>query len=142
MAFVQNQIEKISAQAAANPRLRYAQEIIWPQIEKFLIAGPVFVGYILGFYKYPPRHIAFEIAFQSFVIFSFYLTGVVAIEILDGLFFSVWPLVLGSVRSLLALFYIALTFKQYFEWRKGDPHIYGITKRLRTRLANALGEKV
>jgi len=142
VAFVKNQIDKVSAQAAANPRFRYAQDIIWPQLEKFLIAGPVFVGYVLGFYKYPPRHLAFETAFQSLVIFSCYLAAVAAVEILDGLFFSPWPLVLGSLRSMLALLYIALTLKQYFEWRKGEPHIYGITTHLRTRLSSTLGEKV
>lgn len=117
----------------------FLRERILPELEKFLIAGPMFVGFALGLVRYPPGSVAFETGFQSLVFFSAYLIALSMMQLLDSLFLSNWPLVLGVARSLLAAFYLALTIKQYVEWRNGAVQIYGSVKRLRERLRSLFG---
>lgn len=112
----------------------------WPHIEKFLIAGPTLIGFIIGLLRYPPKHAAFEVAFQSLVIFTGYLTALLFVQALDTLFLSSFPLFLGISRSILATGYIALTLMQYLSWRTGTPRSYAFTDRMRLRLSRALGD--
>lgn len=124
----------------SGPQYALLRERILPELEKFLIAGPMFVGFVLGLVRYQPRSVAFETAFQSLVLFSGYLAALAVVQGLDSLFFSAWPLVLGVARSLLAAGYLALTLKQYLEWRTGTVQIYGVVKRLRERLRPIIGD--
>lgn len=125
---------------AAVPAVTNFQQNIWPHIEKFLIAGPTLIGFIIGILKYPPRHAAFEVAFQSLVIFSGYILALVFVQTLDSLFFSGWPMVLGISRSLLAAAYVALTLMQYLPWRSGNPRMFSFTERARAKFNRALGD--
>ena len=106
-------ISDLYASVAAQSAVAHFRQHAWPQVEKFLIAGPTLVGFLIGILKYPPRHAAFEVAFQSLVIFSGYVAALVAVQALDSLFFNSWPLFLGVSRSLLATGYLALTATQY-----------------------------
>ena len=127
------------ADLAAKPAVANFRQNIWPHIERFLIAGPTLVGFVVGILKYPPRHVAFEIGFQSLLIFTAYLAALVFVQTLDSLFFSGWPLVLGICRSLLAAGYLSLTLMQYLPWRSGNPRMFGFTHRARAKFTRALG---
>lgn len=113
---------------------------IWPELEKFLIAGPTFIGFALGLLNYAPGHNRFEVGFQSLCIIAGYLISLVIIQSLDSIFFSSWPIVLGIVRSVLALAYLGLTLKQYLEWRSGDVKIYSAVQKVRARFSAMIGD--
>lgn len=121
------------------PAVANFRQNVWPHLEKFLIAGPMLIGFIIGILKYPPRHVAFEAGFQSLVIFTGYIAALVFVQALDSLFFSGWPMFLGIARSLLALGYLALTIMQYLPWRGGNPRFYAFTARARAKFSRALG---
>lgn len=125
---------------AALPAVANFRQNVWPHVEKFLIAGPTLIGFIIGILKYPPRQAAFEAGFQSLVIFSGYIAALVFVQMLDSLFFSSWPLFLGVSRSLLAAGYLALTFTQYLPWRSGSPRMFSFTERARSKFNRALGD--
>lgn len=135
MGFIENSKNRIAEAAAKNKKLGFFREKVWPEIEKFLIAGPAFVGFMLGIWSYAPGTRHFETAFQSLVIFSAYMLAMIFLQTLDTLFFGSWPMVLGVGRSVLALAYLALTLKQFFEWRSGEVRIYAFTARFRKRAA-------
>lgn len=134
MGLIENTKNRIQEVAAKNEKVGFFREKIWPEIEKFLIAGPAFVGFIIGIWRYAPGSRHFETGFQSLVIFSGYMLAMIFLQTLDSLFFGSRPMVLGVGRSVLALVYLALTLKQYFEWRSGAVRIYGFTARFRGRL--------
>lgn len=133
-------ISEFYAGIAAKPAVANFRQNVWPHVEKFLIAGPTLIGFIIGILKYPPRHAAFEAGFQSLVIFSGYIAALVFVQTLDSLFFSSWPLFLGVSRSLLAIVYLALTFMQYLPWRSGNPRMFSFTERARAKFIRALGD--
>lgn len=117
---------------------RFASEI-WPHVEKFFIAGPTLIGFIIGLVKYPPRSAAFEVAFQSLLIFCGYLVALIFVQAIDTLFLGNVPLFLAVARSLFALAYIALTLLQYLPWRAGEPRMFAFTRKFRERFS-ALGD--
>jgi hypothetical protein len=123
----------------SHPRLLSWAERVRPEIEKFVIAGPTLIGYVLGLLRYPPGSVAFETAFQSLVIFVAYLAALVIAQAFDSLFFSSMPIILAVVRSLLAFFYLLVTIRQYIEWRKGEPRIFPLVERVRERLNFLIG---
>ncbi len=135
-----NTLSGLYAKIAAVPAVVSFRQNVWPNLEKFLIAGPTLIGFIIGILKYPPRHVAFEVGFQSLVIFSGYIATLVFVQMLDSLFFSSWPLFLGVSRSLLATGYLALTFMQYLPWRSGNPRMFSFTERARIKFIRALGD--
>lgn len=126
-------------------KIPYAQEIGLvlkehrPTMEKCIIAGPTFVGFALGILKYQPGEKHFEIGFQSLCIFCAYIVFLVAGQILDSLFFSSWPLILGIWRSCGALAYLVLTLKQCKEWLSGDVVIYRQVAQMRGRVQEFIG---
>lgn len=132
-------VSDLYARFAAVPAVANFRQNVWPHLEKFLIAGPTLIGFIIGLLKYPPRHIAFEAGFQSLVIFTGYIAALVFVQALDSLFFSGWPMFLGIARSLLATSYLALTIMQYLPWRSGNPRFYAFTARARIKFTRALG---
>lgn len=133
-------ISDLYAKIAAVPAVVNFRENLWPHIEKFLIAGPTLIGFIIGILKYSPRHAAFEVGFQSLVIFTGYIAALVFAQMLDSLFFSAWPLFLGVSRSLLAIGYLTLTFMQYLPWRSGNPRMFSFAERARAKFNRALGD--
>jgi hypothetical protein len=133
--FLRKQWQGLAGAVRSNPLVIK----FWPAIEKFLIAGPTLVGFLLGVLRYPPGHKYFEVGFQSFLIFAAYLMLMTLFQALDTFFFSGWPLVLGIGRSVLAVTYLALTLKQYFEIRTRDAQLYAYTHKVRSRLTQAIG---
>lgn len=134
MGLIENTKNRLSEAALRNEKVDFFRAKIWPELEKFLIAGPVFVGFIIGLWRYAPGSRHFETAFQSLLFFLTYMGAMIFLQALDSLFFSGWPLVLGIGRSVFALVYLVLTLKQYWEWRSGEVRLYGITSRFRGRL--------
>lgn len=112
---------------------------LWPELEKFLIAGPTLIGFALGLLNYAPGQRHFEVGFQSLCIFAGYLLSLVIAQTLDSLFFSAWPMVLGIIRSVLALAYLGVTLKQYFEWRAHDVKVYATVAKVRARFSTLIG---
>lgn len=138
MGFIQNQKTRLTEAALKNEKVSLFREKIWPGLEKFLIAGPLFVGFILGLWRYAPGHRFFEVGFQSLVFFSAYMALLILFQAVDTLFLGSWPIILGVARSVLAVIYLAVTLKQFFEWRRGEVRIYGFTQKLRNRLNPSL----
>lgn len=132
-ALFQNIRQKLQAFAESHPGLVAWKDRLLPEAEKFLIAGPTLIGFVFGITRYQPGSVAFETGFQSLVFFLAYLAALTLVQLADSLFFNSWPMVLGISRSLLAALYLALTLRQYFEWRTGDPKILGPAARLRER---------
>ena len=131
-------LTEIKDAALQSPKTSYFREKIWPALEKFIIAGPTFVGFVLGLWKYPPGHRYFETAFQSLVFFALYIAVLMFMQAVDSLFLSSWPIVLGVVRSILATLYLVATLKQYLEFRSRETKIYAITGKFRNRLARVI----
>ncbi len=125
--------DKFVAWAKADVRAIYVKEKIWPPLEKFLISGPTFIGFLLGLWRYEPTHEYFEVGFQSLVVFVLYLATLTFFQTVDSLFLDAFPIVLASIRSLLSAAYLAVTLKQFIEWRKGNVKIYTVVKNLRNR---------
>lgn len=126
----------------ANALFQKAQTSLWPEVVKFVIAGPTLIGFIVGLVRYAPGEQAFECGFQSLLIFLSYAGALTLVQAIDTLFFSSWPLVLGIARSLLAAGYIYLTMRQYLAWRKGNVTFYAPVQKLRDRLRAATGNAV
>jgi len=139
MKRLKEKVSGLSAAYATHEKVGFFRQNVWPGIEKFLIAGPTLVGFILGIWRYAPGQEAFETGFQSLIIFLIYITVFTFFQVLDSLFFGSWPIVLGAGKSLLALAYLVVTFRQYFEWRSGAPHFYALTKKCRSRLTQVTG---
>lgn len=139
VAITSKKIAEIAGKAKLDEHGQAIRGHLWPQLEKFLIAGPTLIGFALGLLNYAPGQKHFEVGFQSLCIFAGYLASLVLVQILDSLFFSSWPIVLGIARSALALAYLAVTAKQYFEWRSGDVKIYAFIQNLRRRFSNMIG---
>ncbi|HRP70437.1 MAG TPA: hypothetical protein PLY93_12970 [Turneriella sp.] len=135
MNFIQKQKEKIKAWWLQNHTTQVFQKNVWPTLEKFIIAGPLFVGFILGIWRYAPGSKQFEVAFQSLVFFVVYLSALIFFQLLDSIFFDSMPIILASIRSFLALAYIGVTLKQFFEWRHEKLQFYPLTQRLRSRIS-------
>jgi hypothetical protein len=142
VGFLQDQKTRLAEAASKNEKVGFFREKIWPELEKFIIAGPTFVGFVLGVWKYSPGQRHFETAFQSLLVFAAYMAVLIFFQALDTLFLGAWPVILGIARSVLALLYLAITIKQYFEWRSGEVRIYGFTVKLRTRLNQKSGNAI
>ncbi|MBN8219412.1 MAG: hypothetical protein J0L53_00730 [Spirochaetes bacterium] len=134
MGLLESTKSRVNEIAATNEKIGFFREKIWPELEKFLIAGPTFVGFVIGLWRYAPGSRHFETAFQSLILFAGYMLAMIFLQSLDSLFFSSRPMVLGVGRSVLALAYLVLTLKQYLEWRGGAVRIYGFTARFRGRI--------
>ena len=134
MGFIQKQTDKLKEAAFKNEKVGIFRAKVWPDLEKFLIAGPTFILFIIGLWRYKPGERHFETAFQSLVIFAGYMAAMIFLQTLDSLFFGSRPMILGVARSVLALAYLVLTLKQFLEWRSGDVRVYGFTTKLRSRV--------
>ncbi len=134
MGFLGDQKTRLTEAALKNEKVSFFRDRIWPELEKFLIAGPALIGFIIGLWRYAPGTRHFETAFQSLVFFSGYMLGMILLQTLDSLFLSSRPMVLGIGRSLLALLYLGLTMKQYLESRSGEVRILGFTTKCRNRV--------
>jgi hypothetical protein len=139
MKRLKDKVSGLSATVATHEKVGFLRLKVWPALEKFLIAGPTLVGFILGIWRYAPGQEAFETGFQSLIIFLGYIAVFTFLQILDSVFFASWPIILGVGRSLLALAYLTLTLRQYYEWRTGTPHFYALTKKCRSRLTQVTG---
>ncbi|AFM13560.1 hypothetical protein [Turneriella parva] len=135
-------LENLRTQIFANATFLRLQKTLWPEIVKFVIAGPTLIGFIVGLTRYAPGEQAFECGFQSLVFFVAYLASLTVAQGLDSLFFSSWPLVLGITRSLLAAAYLYATVRQFIEWQKGRVTFYAPVQKLRDRLRTATGNAV
>lgn len=141
MFFSSQRITEVLRQGwRAHPRLVAWGEKTMPSLEKFLIAGPTLVGFALGLLRHSPGEVHFETGFQSLVFFVAYLAALTVVQTLDSLFFSSWPPLTGLVRSLLAVLYIALTMRQFVQWRTGAPVILPAVARLRVRLGPVIDD--
>lgn len=140
MAVSSKKLAEFAEKAKLDERGRFLRDKVWPELEKFLIAGPTLIGFALGLLNYVPGQKYFEVGFQSLCIFAGYLVSLIIAQILDSLFFSPWPIVLGAIRSVLALVYLGVMFKQYFEWRSQDVKIYAAVQRIRTRFSAMIGD--
>jgi hypothetical protein len=118
------------------------QKALWPEFVKFVIAGPTLIGFIVGLNRYKPGEQAFECGFQSLVFFLAYVAALIFVQVVDTLFFSGWPLVLGIARSLLAAGYLYVTLRQYLAWRRGNVVLHTPVQQLRDRLRAATGNAV
>lgn len=134
--------EQLRALLLANPTLLSLQKNLWPQVVKFVIAGPTLIGFVVGLTRYAPGEQAFECGFQSLVFFLAYLASLTVAQSLDSLFFSGWPLILGIIRSLLAAAYLYVTVRQFIQWQKGNVTFYAPVQKLRDRLRTATGNAV
>jgi hypothetical protein len=130
--------KRLADAALQNEKVGFFREKIWPELEKFLVAGPALIGFIIGLWRYAPGTRHFEAAFQSLIFFSCYILAIIFLQALDSMFLSSRPMVLGIGRSLLALLYLALTLKQYLELRSGEVRIFGFTAKCRNRLGLSL----
>jgi|JI10StandDraft_1071094.scaffolds.fasta_scaffold35549_3 hypothetical protein len=119
-----------------------AQKDLWPEVVKFVVAGPTLIGFIVGLTRYKPGEQAFECGFQSLLFFLAYAAALTLVQAVDTLFFTGWPLVLGIARSLLAAGYIYLALRQYLGWRNGSITFYAPVQKLRDRLRAATGNAV
>ncbi len=138
--FIKRQAQMLMQWVRSQPRLVAWAERILPELKKFVIGGPTLVGFILGIVRYAPGTVYFETAFQSLVIFLIYLLALTVAQAADSLFFSSWPLVLAFARSLLATAYLAITIRQFLQWRKGNPQILPLVGRIRERLHPLTGD--
>ena len=135
-------LENLQARLNANAHFVRLQKELWPEIVRFIIAGPTLIGFVVGLTRYAPGEQAFECGFQSLVFFLTYVVSLTIAQTLDSLFFSSWPLVLGITRSLLAAGYLYVTLRQYLAWRSGSVRFYAPVQRLRDRLRTATGNAV
>lgn len=138
--FLKRQISALAQWVRSQPRLVAWAERILPRAEKVVIAGPTLVGFTLGLLRHQPGSVHFETGFQSLAFFLAYLAVLTVLQILDSLFFSSWPIVLGVARSLAAAFYLAITLRQVLQWRAGSPQILPVVARLRERLRPVTGD--
>lgn len=138
--FLKRQISALAQWLHSQPRLVAWARRILPKAEKFIIAGPTLLGFTLGLLRHQPGSVHFETGFQSLVFFVAYLAVLTVLQILDSLFFSRWPIVLGLARSLAAAAYWIITLRQVIEWRAGSPQILPVIARLRERLRPVIGD--
>ncbi|MFZ5627850.1 MAG: hypothetical protein ACOY5B_01895 [Spirochaetota bacterium] len=139
LAFLKRQVGSLMQWLRSQPRLLAWGERAWPELEKFIIAGPTLLGFVLGLVRYQPATVHFETGFQSMVIFLAYLAGLTVLQAADSLLFSSWPVVLGVARSLLATVYLIFTLRQFMQWRTGHPHILPAVLRIREKLRAVTG---
>ncbi len=135
-------LENLRGRLSDNAQFVRLQKELWPEIVRFIIAGPTLIGFVVGLTRYAPGEQAFECGFQSLVFFLTYAAALTTAQALDSLFFSSWPLVLGITRSLLAAGYLYVTLRQYLTWRSGNVRFYAPVQRLRDRLRTATGNAV
>ncbi len=118
------------------------EKSVWPGVVKFIIAGPTLLGFVVGLTRYAPGEQAFECGFQSLLFFLAYAVSLTAVQAVDTLFFSQWPLVLGIARSFLAAGYLYVTLRQYLGWRSGQLVVLRPVQKLRDQLRAATGNAV
>ncbi|MCS6971605.1 MAG: hypothetical protein NZL89_01135, partial [Leptospiraceae bacterium] len=63
------------------PQLAATWQKFRPELERFLIAGPTLIGYVLGLLRYPPGSVGFEIGFQSLVFFVGFIVLRITVEL-------------------------------------------------------------
>lgn len=139
MRLASKKIAVLAENARFEERALFLRNRVWPELEKFLIAGPTLLGFVPGILGYLPGSIRFEVAFQSLCIFVSYLGCLVFLQLIDSLFSSSVPVILAAMRSVLAAAYLILTMKQYLEWRTGNVNFYPAVQKIRSRLAKAIG---
>lgn len=138
--FLKRQADMVRQWVRSQPRLLAWGERTLPELERFVIAGPTLVGFVLGLVRYQPGTVHFETGFQSLVIFLAYLAALTVLQMADSLLFSSWPIVLGVARSLLAVVYLAVTIRQFVQWRTGTPQIFPAVQHIRERLRPVTGD--
>lgn len=140
MATASRKIAEFAEKAKLEERGEFLHRRVWPELEKFLIAGPTLIGFALGLLNYAPGQKHFEVGFQSLCVFAGYLIALTVAQAADSLLFSSWPIVLGVIRSVLALAYLGVTLKQYFDWRSGNVKIYAAVQQIRRRCSAMIGD--
>lgn len=138
--FLKRQTDFVRQYVSTRPGLVAWAKRTLPEVEKFIIAGPTLVGFVFGLVRYQPGSVHFETGFQSLVIFLVYLAALTVLQAAESLFFSGWPIITGVARSLLALLYLALTLRQFMQWRSAAPQILPAVLRLRERLPPLTGD--